>query len=265
MKKAIVMAGVLFALTMTAGCGSQNQDHVATAESQTQDTAGGSGTAAQSENTDQKQTDGDRTDTAEADVIEEALQDNENTEKSSKVLVAYYSATGNTKAAAETIADAAGGELFELQPAEAYTTEDLDYNDPESRVCKEHEDPDLQDVKLEEVTPESFPNADVVFLGYPIWWGEAAWPVNEFVKENDFTPVVNGVTKIETLSFKHYNDGEGNTFDKVLINPYKGVLAGDLVPEFKVTKDVRHNKVQVYGTITICGGFLNDGAIKVWK
>ena len=52
------------------------------------------------------------------------MQDNENTEKSSKVLVAYYSATGNTKAAAETIADAADGELFELQPAEAYTTED---------------------------------------------------------------------------------------------------------------------------------------------
>ena len=157
MKKAIVMAGVLFALTMTAGCGSQNQDHAATAES----------------------------DVTENE--EEALQDNENTEKSSKVLVAYYSATGNTKAAAETIADAADGELFELQPAEAYTTEDLDYNDPESRVCKEHEDPDLQDVKLEEVTPESFSNANVVFLGYPIWWGEAAWPVNEFVKQNDFT------------------------------------------------------------------------------
>ncbi len=86
-----------------------------------------------------------------------------------------------------------------------------------------------------------------------------------FVKENDFTPVVNGVTKIETLSFKHYNNGSDNTFDKVLINPYKGVLAGDLVPEFNVTKDVRHNKVQIYGTITVCGGFLKDGAIKVWK
>ena len=85
------------------------------------------------------------------------------------------------------------------------------------------------------------------------------------VKENDFTPVVNGVTKIETLSFKHYNDGGDNIFDKVLINPYKGILAGDLVPEFNVTKDVRHNKVQVYGTITVCGGFLKDGAIKVWK
>jgi hypothetical protein len=86
-----------------------------------------------------------------------------------------------------------------------------------------------------------------------------------FVKENDFTPVVNGVTKIETLSFKHYNTEEGNTFDKVLINPYKGVLAGDLVPEFKVIKDVRHNKVQVYGTVLVCGGFLKDGAIKVYE
>ena len=86
-----------------------------------------------------------------------------------------------------------------------------------------------------------------------------------FVKENDFTPVVDGVTKVETLSFKHYNNGSDNTFDKVLINPYKGILAGDLVPEFKVTKDVRHNKVQVYGTICVCGGFLKDGAIKVWE
>ena len=86
-----------------------------------------------------------------------------------------------------------------------------------------------------------------------------------FVKENDFTPVVDGVTKIETLSFKHYNTEVGNIFDKVLINPYKGILAGDLVPEFKVTKDVRHNKVQVYGTVLVCGGFLKDGAIKVYE
>ncbi len=82
-----------------------------------------------------------------------------------------------------------------------------------------------------------------------------------FVKENDFVPVVNGVTKIETLSFKHYN----TNFDKVLINPYKGILVGDLVPEFKVVKDVRRNKVQVYGTITACGGFFADGAIKVYE
>ncbi len=188
MKKAIVMAGILFTLTMTAGCGNQNQDNAATVESQAQDTAGEESTTAQSENedntesesADQKQTDGDHANAAEAEVTETG-------EESSKVLVAYYSATGNTKAAAETIADATNGELFELQPAEAYTTEDLNYNDPESRVCKEHDDPDLQDVKLAEVTPEDFSDAEVVFIGYPIWWGIAAWPVNEFVKENDFT------------------------------------------------------------------------------
>lgn len=198
MKKAIVMAGILFILTMTAGCGNQNQDNAATVESQVQDTAGEESAAVQSENADntesesadQKPTDGDRADTAEAEVTEtgeEASQENEDTEESSKVLVAYYSATGNTKAVAETIADATNGELFELQPAEAYTTEDLNYNDPESRVCKEHDDPDLQDVKLAEVTPEDFSDAEVVFIGYPVQWGIAAWPVNEFVKENDFT------------------------------------------------------------------------------
>ena len=165
MKKAIVMAGILFTLTMTAGCGNQNQDNAATVESQAQDTAGEESTTAQSENedntesesADQKQTDGDHANAAEAEVTETG-------EESSKVLVAYYSATGNTKAAAETIADATNGELFELQPAEAYTTEDLNYNDPESRVCKEHDDPDLQDVKLAEVTPEDFSDAEVVFI-----------------------------------------------------------------------------------------------------
>ncbi len=171
MKKAIVMAGILFTLTITAGCGNQNQDNAATAESQVQDTTGEESAAVQSENADQKTTEGERA----------------NTEESSKVLVAYYSATGNTKAVAETIADATSGELFELQPAKAYTTEDLDYNDSESRVCKEHDDPNLQDVELAEVTPEDFSDAEVVFIGYPIWWGIAAWPVNEFVKENDFT------------------------------------------------------------------------------
>lgn len=165
MKKAIVMAGILFTLTMTAGCGNQNQDNAATAESQ--DTTGKESATTQSENADNTES--------------------ESAEESSKVLVAYYSATGNTKAVAETIADATNGELFELQPEEAYTTEDLNYNDPESRVCKEHDDPDLQVVKLAEVTPEDFSDAEVVFIGYPVWWGIAAWPVNEFVKENDFT------------------------------------------------------------------------------
>lgn len=86
-----------------------------------------------------------------------------------------------------------------------------------------------------------------------------------FVKENDFKPVVDGVTKVETISFKYFNTEPSRTYDKVLINPYKGILAGDLTPQFNVTKDVQFNNVQVYGTITVCGGFLERGAIKVWE
>ena len=109
------------------------------------------------------------------------------TSENSNILVVYYSATGNTKAAAEKISAITDGTLFELQPAEAYTSDDLDYNDSESRVCKEHDNPDLQNIELTEVTPETFDSADFVILCYPIWWGEAAWPVNQFVKNNDFT------------------------------------------------------------------------------
>lgn len=86
-----------------------------------------------------------------------------------------------------------------------------------------------------------------------------------FVKENDFKPVVDGVTKVETISFKYFNTEPSRTYDKILINPYKGILAGDLTPQFNVTKDVQFNNVQVYGTITVCGGFLERGAIKVWE
>lgn len=86
-----------------------------------------------------------------------------------------------------------------------------------------------------------------------------------FVKENDFTPVVDGITKVETLSFKYFNTEPTRTYDKILINPYKGILAGDLTPQFEVKKDVRRNNVQVYGTITVCGGFLKRGAVKTWE
>lgn len=125
---------------------------------------------------------------------EETVSDNGNDTSASEsestesnVLVVYYSATGNTKSVAEKIAEQTNGELFELKPIEEYTQEDLNYNDSESRVCKEHDDENLQDVELTEVTPEGFDSAEVVFLGYPIWWGSAAWPVNNFVKNNDFT------------------------------------------------------------------------------
>ncbi len=104
----------------------------------------------------------------------------------SKVLVVYYSATGSTKAVAETIAKTAGGDLFELVPTKPYSDDDLDWTDKNSRVSKENKDTSLIDVELEYNSVDDFDSYDTIFIGYPIWWGIAAWPVNSFVQLNDF-------------------------------------------------------------------------------
>ncbi|MCI7321305.1 MAG: flavodoxin, partial [Clostridiales bacterium] len=104
-----------------------------------------------------------------------------------KTLVVYFSATGNTKAAAEAIAAATDGDLLELEPAEPYTSADLDYNNADSRVSREHDDETLRDVALKTTTVANWADYDTVYIGYPIWWGIAAWPVDTFVKANDFT------------------------------------------------------------------------------
>ena len=103
------------------------------------------------------------------------------------VLVVYYSATGNTEGVANYIAEATGGDLFEITPAEPYTDDDLNWSDENSRVTREHEDESLRDVELTTTQVENWDSYDTVFLGYPIWWGIAAWPVDGFVEANDFT------------------------------------------------------------------------------
>lgn len=106
---------------------------------------------------------------------------------SEEVLVAYFSATGNTRAVAERLADDLGATLFEIVPEEPYTDDDLDFNDDDSRVVREHEDASERDTPLVQTTPDGFESYTTVLLGYPIWWGEAAWPVDRFVTDNDFT------------------------------------------------------------------------------
>ena len=151
MRKAIA-AGAVVAMVMTVVCGSPAQNVWAAADTKTE-TKGESQTE---------------------------LND-------SGILVAYYSATGNTKSAAEMIAKETGGGLLELQPVEEYTDADLNYNDDSSRVCQEYADESLRDVELKEDTVENWEDIQTVYIGYPIWWGIAAWPVNEFVENNDFT------------------------------------------------------------------------------
>ena len=104
-----------------------------------------------------------------------------------KTLVVYYSASGNTERVAKDIAEAAGADLFEIVPTEVYTSEDLNWTNPDSRVSREHDDESLRDVPLTTTEVPDWDSYDTVFIGYPIWWGIAAWPVDTFVKNNDFT------------------------------------------------------------------------------
>ena len=104
-----------------------------------------------------------------------------------KALVVYYSATNNTEAVAGYIADATGADLFELVPVEPYTADDLDWTDRDSRVSREHDDESLRVVELANAVPDHWDEYDTVFIGYPIWWGIAAWPVDSFISANDFT------------------------------------------------------------------------------
>lgn len=128
---------------------------------------------------------------------EENNQTNETTQKEessesttnvgSNVLVVYFSAQGHTKEVAEKIADNLNADIFEITPANPYTEEDLDYNDDNSRVSREYEDESLRDVELETTEVPNWSDYDTVLIGYPIWWGNSAWPINSFVKANNFT------------------------------------------------------------------------------
>lgn len=102
---------------------------------------------------------------------------------SSKVLVTYFSATGTTKAAAEVIAKVTGGELYEIAPQAAYTAADLNWHDKQSRSSVEMNDPKarpaLKGVKA------NIGGYDVIYIGYPIWWGVAPRVINTFIESHD--------------------------------------------------------------------------------
>ena len=111
----------------------------------------------------------------------------ETTDSNGKTIVVYFSASGNTKRVAELTASELGADLFEIEPAKPYTAEDLNWMDRNSRVCKEHDDASLQDIELVTAQIPDWDEYDTVIIGYPLWWREAAWPINNFIKSNDFT------------------------------------------------------------------------------
>ena len=101
-------------------------------------------------------------------------------------LVVYFSATGTTRGVAEKIAALTDAELAEIVPAQPYTTEDLNYNDRTTRATVEQNTPDVRPEIANEISLEGY---TTVYLGYPIWWGQAPRILSTFVEGYDFTGI----------------------------------------------------------------------------
>ena len=100
-----------------------------------------------------------------------------------KALVVYFSATGTTAKAARTIAEVTGGTLYEIVPQQAYTSDDLDWNDKQSRSSMEMNNPQARPAL--KGTKQDIAAYDVIFIGYPIWWDQAPRIINTFIESHD--------------------------------------------------------------------------------
>lgn len=136
------------------------------------------------ENKSAENSDADQTDTTGTNT--DKKQETDFTNKDNKTLVVYYSATGSTKRVAEHIEAYLHADTFEIQPKNEYTSDDLDWTDDNSRVSREYADEALRAVELSQTQVQNQDSYDTVFIGYPIWWGIAAWPTDSFVTANDF-------------------------------------------------------------------------------
>lgn len=162
------LAAVLLTLLMTislAACAGNDQSSEQTGQGTDQNESSSSGEDSAQENT--------------ADVPEAGGADGE------KILVAYFSATNTTEGVAEQIADGLGADLYEIVPEEPYTDKDLDYNDDNSRTTIEMNDPSARPTISGSV--ENMDEYGIVFLGYPIWWGEAPRIMSTFMERYDFS------------------------------------------------------------------------------
>lgn len=168
-KLAALLLSVVLVLSLAA-CGSANKPASSTTQPETS-----------------APTEQPATEPSESSSTAPAESEPETQPETGKTLVVYYSASGNTERVAKDIAEAAGADLFEIVPTEVYTSDDLDWTNSDSRVSREHDDESLRDVPLTTTEVPDWDSYDTVFIGYPIWWGIAAWPVDTFVKNNDFT------------------------------------------------------------------------------
>lgn len=141
----------------------------------------------------------------------------------SKILVAYFSATGTTKKVAENLATATGGDIYEIKPLKPYTNEDLDWTNKNSRSSIEMADHDSRpEIISDDFSIEKY---DTIYLGFPIWWYIAPTIVNTFLERYDFS------NKTIILFATSGGSGFGKTVDnlKPSISPTTKIIQGEII------------------------------------
>ena len=103
----------------------------------------------------------------------------------SKSLVAYFSATGTTRRLAKTLAEAVGGDLYEIKPLRPYTNQDLNWNSSTSRTTRESKDISARPALAEECPDLS--DFETIYIGFPIWWYHAPKIIHSFLESSNFT------------------------------------------------------------------------------
>lgn len=181
MKKTITLLLSLFMIMSLVACGNTSSQGD---QSSTESSSVESGV---SEETSAPEESEPRTEATQPDETEsaESASETETETEGTKVLVAYFSATGTTEGVAEHIANGLNADLYEIVPEDPYTDADLNYNDNNSRTTIEMNDPSARPTISGSV--DNMDQYDIVFLGYPIWWGEAPRIVNTFMENYDFS------------------------------------------------------------------------------
>ena len=137
-------------------------------------------------------------------------QNNEDNNSNKKIAIIYFSATGNTKKVAEYIKDATDGDLIEIVPKEKYTDSDLNYGNDNSRANREQNDSNARPEIENNINTDSY---DVIYLGYPIWWGDVPKIILTFLDSHNLNGktiipfCTSGSTPITTSlnTLKNYN------------------------------------------------------------
>lgn len=178
MKKAALTILSFFCIFAMSGCGNSQTDSNVDSDTTVQNT-----TAEPNESEETTAENSEIISTSESVTTPESEEESGSTDD--ETLVVYFSATGTTKGVAERIASVTNADLYEIIPAEPYSSDDLDWHDSNSRTSIEMNDPDARPtIASDTISLDSY---STIYIGYPIWWGDAPRIMSTFVESYDFS------------------------------------------------------------------------------